>query len=98
MASLAAGRPVLVVGDPDGEIGRLVRCADCGLVVGVGDGARLAESIVALHEDPGRCAAMGARGRALFDARYTKRQAIRAWEVSLERLTKSGAAGHFHEN
>lgn len=94
---LAAGRPVFVVGDLDGEIGRLVRGADCGLVFDVGNGARLAEAIGALRGDPGRCAAMGARGRALFDARYTRRQAIRAWKVSLERLTESGAAGHLHE-
>ena len=80
---LAAGRPVLMVGDPDGEIGRLVREAGCGVVVRVGDAEAFHRAILALRDDPVERARLGERARALFERRFTPMQAIHAWEAVL---------------
>src|SRR5215207_1521764 len=58
---LAAGRPVLFVGDPRSDVARLVEEHACGEVVPAGEGGRLAETIAAWAEDRAKPAAMGER-------------------------------------
>jgi colanic acid biosynthesis glycosyl transferase WcaI len=81
---LAAGRPVLFVGDPEGEIARLVRQHDCGISVAVGDGPGLAKALRTLEADPMRRKAMGANARRLALSRFTSDRAASDW---LEMLT-----------
>src|SRR4029079_4752683 len=56
---LAAGRPALMVGDPEGEIGRLLRQNDCGITVRVSRGATMARAILGLRGEPDRRETMG---------------------------------------
>lgn len=76
---LAAARPVVFFGDPDGELARVIRASDCGCVVRQGDGAALASALQMLAADHARCLAMGARGRALLETRYARAEAHAAW-------------------
>ena len=76
----AAGRPSLLVGAADGEIGRLLHEGACGLSVRPGDGEGLATAIEDLADNPERCRTMGANARALFEARFDKKHAMAAWE------------------
>lgn len=76
---LAAARPVLFVGDREGEIARLIDDSRCGLVVPSGDAAALAAAIRRLHEDAATRAAMGDAARALFDVRFTAPQGLASW-------------------
>ena len=48
----AAGRPTIFIGDPDGEIARLITKYECGLTVRQGDGAGLAEAVLELASNP----------------------------------------------
>ena len=82
---LAAGRPVLFIGDPDGEIARLISLHDCGITAAVGDGRFLATALKALQDDPKRRAAMGANARQLALTRFTADRAASDW---LEMLTR----------
>lgn len=84
---LAAGRPVLFVGSPDGELATVVRANDCGVVVPAGDASRLASVIrdVAQHE-PERDR-MGRNARALFDRQFSKSISATRWVALLERLS-----------
>jgi colanic acid biosynthesis glycosyl transferase WcaI len=82
----AAGRPVLSVTDPDGEIARLVRHHDCGAVVAPGDDAGLAQAITALAAAPERCREMGDNARAMLVAHYTRRTSISRWDELLRRV------------
>lgn len=82
----AAGRPAIFIGDPDGEIGRILTTTDTGIVVAEGDGAALVCAVRALASDPERCAAMGRRARALFEAKYDLAFAIDAWEDAIRTL------------
>jgi len=84
---LAAARPVLMVGNPDGEIGRLLRREGCGLTVPVGGDAELAEAILRLRARPDEREALGSRARAAFDARYAAAHACAAWNGLLARLS-----------
>jgi glycosyltransferase involved in cell wall biosynthesis len=76
--ALAAGRPVLVIGDPAGNAARIVRTHDAGLVVAPGQTAAAA-AIRALRADPGRLAQMAANARTAYERTYSR-------EVSPRRL------------
>lgn len=85
----AAGRPAIFIGDPDGEIGRILRESDTGLVVAEGDGAALVQAVRDLASDPQRCEAMGRRARALFEAEYDLMFAVDAWEDAIRSLARA---------
>ena len=80
---LAVARPVLFVGSPDGELARIIRRYDCGIVVQAGDGAGLALCIRELAQNPGRVRAMGQRGRTLYEEMFAPAIAMAAWEKLL---------------
>ena len=83
---LAAGRPVVFIGAPDGEIGDLVVREGVGVAVRQGDAAGLAEQLVRLAGDAAQREAMGQRARALLCTRYDKSIAFRAWQDLLAGL------------
>src|SRR5262249_21214254 len=94
---LAAGRPAIFVGDPDGDVARLIREHQCGLVVRVGQSAQLAGELRALHDDPERLQAMGSRARSLALSRYTSEHAVSQWLAMLRgvapQVTDLGTVG-----
>ncbi len=83
---LAAGRPAVFIGDPDGEVARLIRRLDCGVTVREGDPAALAEAVRGLAVDPQLAEAMGARARAAFERAHDLEAAVRAWDALLGSL------------
>jgi colanic acid biosynthesis glycosyl transferase WcaI len=80
---LAAARPVVFVGDPEGELACLIREHQLGASVACGDGAGLSRALCALRDDPAERARMGARARALFEERYTLGAAVDRWRTLL---------------
>jgi glycosyltransferase involved in cell wall biosynthesis len=76
---LAAGRPVVFVGDPDGELARVIGASKCGLVVRAGDAAGLAAAINHLRDHPDQRIAMGRAARELSTGRFDSSQALRSW-------------------
>jgi colanic acid biosynthesis glycosyl transferase WcaI len=83
---LAAGRPAVFIGDPDGEVARLIRRLDCGVTVREGDPAALAEAVRRLAANPQLAVAMGARARAAFERAHDLEAAVRAWDALLGSL------------
>jgi glycosyltransferase involved in cell wall biosynthesis len=81
---LAVARPVLFAGSANGELARIIRTYDCGMVVESGDGAGLARCIRELAHDGVRARAMGERGRLLYEARFAPSIAMAAWETVLK--------------
>jgi glycosyltransferase involved in cell wall biosynthesis len=75
----AAGRPVLFIGDPDGEISQIIRENECGYVIASADGHGLAGKIESLVADPEQCTRMGMRARQVFERRFNKPLALEAW-------------------
>lgn len=82
---LAAGRPVLFVGDTQSDIARLVSEHHCGEVVATGEGKRLAEIIAACAEDGEHVKRMGRKARALFEQRFERAHAVSAYIESLNK-------------
>jgi colanic acid biosynthesis glycosyl transferase WcaI len=84
---LAAGRPVVFIGDTRGDIAQLIREHDCGISVAVGAGAQLAEGFRSLRADPARVQLMGVNARRLALARYTGEHAAEDWLRLLAEIT-----------
>lgn len=80
----AAGRPVIHVGDPDGEIARILHREQCGWAFGVGEVAPLAQCILRLAREPEEVETAGRQARKAFDRRYARSHALRNWRVLLE--------------
>ena len=76
----AAGRPVIMVGDTEGEIGSIVTDAGCGMALARGDDAGFASAILQLRNDPELREAMGRRARRLLDDRFSRTRALRLWQ------------------
>ncbi len=83
---LAAGRPVIFVGDENGDVARTLRDHRCGIAVRIGDSARLAAELRALADAPERLEAMGTRARQLAVERYTTERAVADWLGLLEEI------------
>ncbi|MFY9695326.1 MAG: hypothetical protein WA776_09020 [Xanthobacteraceae bacterium] len=82
----AAGKPVIFIGDTNGELARLVTQHGCGLAVAPGDAMTLAETLQGWSNAPAMIAEMGARARAMLDAHYSRRQGLARWRTVLDRL------------
>jgi colanic acid biosynthesis glycosyl transferase WcaI len=67
LSSCAAGKPVLVVCDPESELARTVRRNRCGVVVPPQDMQYLAETLDALSNDQARLESMGLAARAFAE-------------------------------
>ncbi|MDI1335053.1 MAG: glycosyltransferase family 4 protein [Lacunisphaera sp.] len=77
---LAAGRPVLFVGPPDGEIARLLAREQCGAAFAPADGAGLARAVTQWQADAGRRAQLGRAARAAYVEHFTFESALTHWE------------------
>jgi colanic acid biosynthesis glycosyl transferase WcaI len=85
---LAAGRPVVFVGDPDGELARVIIPAGIGRVVEIGDAAELVECLVGLKLDPDRRKSCGMAAYQYYRDHYSSHRALRQWIEMLEQLSK----------
>jgi colanic acid biosynthesis glycosyl transferase WcaI len=79
---LAAGRPVLFVGPPDGEIARLLQLEKCGAAIAPGKAARLAEILVQWQSKPSLREEQQA-ARAAYSKHFTFAAALSQWEEML---------------
>jgi colanic acid biosynthesis glycosyl transferase WcaI len=89
---LAAGRPLVFIGEPDGEIARVLRDADCGLSIAVDAGADLAAALRMLRAQPEIRAGMGRRARDVLVAKYSARTGLEKWIGVLEPILASRSA------
>jgi len=85
----AAGRAVIFVGDPDGEIARAIKLHDCGATVAAGDAEGLAAVIRDLRASPDKLRAMGARARAAFEREWDKPVALARWREVIAQVERA---------
>lgn len=89
----AAGRAVLYIGDPDGEIPRIVRREKCGLTVSPGDSETVANCLRQWSLNRELVSEMGKNARTAFERRFDKEQALAAWR---EVLQEAGIRASLH--
>lgn len=75
----AAGRPIVAVADPLGEIGALITRHECGVAIFPRDHMGLAKSIRAYRDDPLLLARHGRAARKMLDANFRKELALNRW-------------------
>jgi glycosyltransferase involved in cell wall biosynthesis len=75
-ALLAAGVPIAYVGPASGRVADVIRDHAVGVTIANGDGAGLATALRRLRAAPAEREAMGARARALYEARFTRAHAL----------------------
>ena len=80
---LAAARPVVFIGDPDGEVARVVAPARAGFSVAPGQGVEVARLLAQLKSDPALCRTLGGNAHRLYRERYTGRLALERWAALL---------------
>lgn len=80
---LAAGRPVLFVGSPQGEIAQWIERNRCGAAFAPDGGDRLAEQIVRWSGQRDELAAIGLAARRAYESHFTFSAALAAWESLL---------------
>lgn len=89
---LAAGRPVVWVGPKESECGIILRELNCGYELAPGDGAGLARVVRAMMADRAAALAMGERGRAAYEGRYSLQRSCERWRQLLSEVAQ-GSAG-----
>jgi len=75
----AAGRPVIFVGDPDGDIGTIVRTGDCGAAVRPGAPEELANILRELRNNHDLRLRWGRNARRLVEERFSRKNAMSLW-------------------
>lgn len=89
---LAAGRPSLFIGDPEGEIARRLRDSGCGFAVAPGDVDSACAGIERMVADSDEAAAMGLRARSLLEAQCTRVAALLRWNAMIDAIQCSPSA------
>jgi glycosyltransferase involved in cell wall biosynthesis len=80
---MAAARPCIFVGEPDGEVSRLLRRGTAGVTVDAGDAHRLADEILRLFSDSGLAEGLGSAARAYFNNNFDRPIALSKWQKLL---------------
>jgi hypothetical protein len=79
-------KSVVMIGDAEVRIRRLIREHRCGTIITPGDAATLADTLRHWSEQPNSIAEMGAQARQMLDARFTRRQAFDQWRRLIGQL------------
>jgi len=82
----SAGRGVLAIVDPSGELGALVAESGCGLVVAPGDSRGLAEAVRRLARDRAYVGEIGVNARRLIDRDLGRARSLNAWDRLLSEM------------
>ena len=87
---MAAGRPVVFVGDLQGEVASVLQQHRCGFNVRAGNARGLADAILYLKTHREECAAMAARARAAFEKNYDKPVGLARWRDLIDEVDRKG--------
>jgi colanic acid biosynthesis glycosyl transferase WcaI len=85
-AIAAAGKPMLMIGDSEGEIGRLIRQHRCGTIIAPEDVATLTDTLRRWSGGSEAIIEMGGQARQMLDAQFTRRRALDQWSRLLAEL------------
>lgn len=84
-AAAAAGRPIVYVGDAEGELARDISKARIGVVTPCGDGAALAQQLLKLKDDDVLRGELGANARQYFERTFARPKLLASWTDLLRR-------------
>lgn len=82
----AAGRPLIMVGDRGGDIGRILQRREFGITVPMGDSEGFARAITELETDAERYVLYASNARAFIDQEASRKRIIDGWAYMLGTL------------
>ena len=82
----ASGRPILFIGDPDGEVARLIGRHDCGWSFRPGEGEAVAALLGDLAGNRQTLLERGHNARRMVREKYSRAHGIAAWETLLREV------------
>ena len=85
---MASGRPVVFIGDPNGEVATIIREAACGTTVVPGDAKSLVATLEKLAGNPILREEQCRNARMAFDQKFDKPHAMSAWTGAINELLK----------
>ena len=91
---LAAGRPILFVGDARSSVARIVKDNNCGEVVSSGDSHGLAQILADWASDDGKLAELSRSSRKAFEQHFDRPKAVNAY---METFAKCMETSHSHK-
>jgi colanic acid biosynthesis glycosyl transferase WcaI len=80
---MSAGKPMLYIGNTEGEVASLVLEQGIGEVVAEGDSGALVSHILNMKDNPESLAVMGHASRRLFDQHYSREKSLAKLEAAL---------------
>lgn len=83
---LSAGRPILYLGDPAGEVAQLLAEHGCGWSVPAHDGAQILQLLRTLRRAPEQLEGAGRAARRAYERSYSRERALDRWEEALRRV------------
>lgn len=81
---VAAGRPIIHIGDPEGEIARILERERCGWSFCIGEVDALTSCILRLSQEGREVTDAGLCARQAFDRKYSRLHALDSWRLLLE--------------
>jgi glycosyltransferase involved in cell wall biosynthesis len=84
----AIGRPIIFIGDPVGEIARLIAEGECGKSFHPGEAGQLVRYLRALEADARLRRKLGANARTFCEARLGRSERLREWRELLHDLAQ----------
>ncbi|MCK4204984.1 glycosyltransferase family 4 protein [Brucella pituitosa] len=87
---LAAARPTIFIGDPDGEIATVVRDFHCGLSLCPGEVEMLISAILLLRNSQLNRNTMGNNARYLMETAYSREFGAAVWQSAIGRIVRKG--------
>ena len=77
--AMAVGRPIIFIGDPKGEVARLISTAECGASFSQGNSNDVADYLMLLANDAQLRRRLGANARQFCLDHLTKAQRLEEW-------------------
>ncbi len=77
---MAAGRPIIAAVSPNSEAARVIRLANCGVIVAAEDPEALSIAVRSLKHDPNLRRELGANARAYAEKHFTKASVLQAYD------------------
>jgi colanic acid biosynthesis glycosyl transferase WcaI len=85
---MASQRPIVAAAQEGSEFCRIIKEADCGILVDAGEPVQLAEAIMQLHGSPELCERLGRNGRRYMQSHLGHRAILDEFFARLGRMVK----------
>jgi glycosyltransferase involved in cell wall biosynthesis len=83
---LASGRPIIFVGSERSDVAKIVRDANCGVVIADNDADTLESTILHLAASPNECHRLGLASREAAEKLFSRRRGTQEWGAALAKL------------